>query len=193
MSCSSRSAAPEPTRRRALATLASALLLPTAMGAGASVGLPAPVAAELPGARLQGQGTLRFLGMHIYDARLWAPGPVRPDAVDRTVLALELQYARSLKGPLIAERSIEEMRRVGDFSAEQGQRWETVMTRMFPDVRASDRIFGLQRPGDGARFLFGERFLGEVRDAEFARLFFGIWLSPRTSEPALRAALLGLS
>ena len=30
-----------------------------------------------------------------------------------------------------------------------------------------------------------------MRDAEFARLFFGIWLSPRTSEPALREALLG--
>ena len=31
---------------------------------------------------------------------------------------------------------------------------------------------------------------GEIRDAEFARLFFGIWLSPKTSEPELRAALL---
>lgn len=192
MSCNSRSVTPEPTRRQALATIATALALP-ALDTRANVALPAPVAAELPGARLQGQGTLRFLGMHIYDARLWAPGPVRPDSVERTALALELQYARTLRGPLIAERSIEEMRRVGDFSPEQGQRWEAAMTRLFPDVRAGDRIFGLQRPGEGARFLFGERALGEVRDAEFARLFFGIWLSPRTSEPALRAALLGLS
>jgi hypothetical protein len=30
-----------------------------------------------------------------------------------------------------------------------------------------------------------------VRDAQFAQLFFGVWLSPRTSQPALRAALLG--
>ena len=30
-----------------------------------------------------------------------------------------------------------------------------------------------------------------MRDAEFTRLFFGIWLSPRTSEPRLREALLG--
>ncbi|HET9821570.1 MAG TPA: chalcone isomerase family protein [Burkholderiaceae bacterium] len=164
-----------------------------ASGVTAQATLPAPVAAELPGARLQGQGTLRFLGLHIYDARLWTQEPVRPEAVERTTLALELQYARTLRGPLIAERSIQEMRRVGDFSAEQGQRWETVMARLFPDVRAGDRIFGLQRPGDGARFVFGDRVLGEVRDAEFARLFFGIWLSPRTSEPALRAALLGLS
>ena len=32
----------------------------------------------------------------------------------------------------------------------------------------------------------------EKRDAEFARRFFGIWLAPETSEPRLRAALLGL-
>ena len=36
------------------------------------------------------------------------------------------------------------------------------------------------------------RTVGEVADAEFARLFFGIWLSPRTSEPQLRQALLAL-
>ena len=31
---------------------------------------------------------------------------------------------------------------------------------------------------------------GEIADAEFDRLFFGIWLSDATSEPALRQALL---
>jgi len=33
--------------------------------------------------------------------------------------------------------------------------------------------------------------VGEVKDAEFARRFFGIWLAPSTSEPALRQTLLG--
>lgn len=36
----------------------------------------------------------------------------------------------------------------------------------------------------------GDKVVGEVADPEFARLFFGIWLSPNTSEPALRQALL---
>ena len=31
---------------------------------------------------------------------------------------------------------------------------------------------------------------GDIRDVEFARLFFGIWLLPDTSEPRLRQALL---
>ena len=59
-------------------------------------------------------------------------------------------------------------------------------------MRAGDRITGVHLPGEGARFFVNGRLQGELRDADFARLFFGIWLSPRTSEPALREALLGL-
>jgi hypothetical protein len=32
-----------------------------------------------------------------------------------------------------------------------------------------------------------------VREAEFARRFFAIWLGEQSSEPRLRAGLLGLS
>ena len=48
----------------------------------------------------------------------------------------------------------------------------------------------MQRPGQSARFFFNGVLRGEVADAEFTRLFFGIWLSPNTSEPALRKQLL---
>lgn len=65
------------------------------------------------------------------------------------------------------------------------------MTSTFPDVKEGDRLTGVHRPGEAARFHFNGASVGELRDAEFARLFFGIWLSPRTSEPALRDALLG--
>jgi hypothetical protein len=65
------------------------------------------------------------------------------------------------------------------------------MTRLFPDVKAGDRITGVHRPGESAAFFVNGRAVGEVREARFASLFFGIWLSPRTSQPALRAALLG--
>jgi hypothetical protein len=156
--------------------------------------LPPEIAGELPGARLQGEGRLRWLGLHVYDARLWTQGPFDADAFERTPLALELLYARALRGQLIAERSIDEMRRVGDFGdfgVDQAQRWLAAMAQLFPDVTASERITGVHRPGEAARFHVNGRFAGEIRDAAFARLFFAVWLSPRTSEPALRSALLG--
>jgi hypothetical protein len=57
-------------------------------------------------------------------------------------------------------------------------------------VAKGDRITGVQRPGESARFFLNGKPIGEVRDAEFARRFFGIWLAPKTSEPKLRLALL---
>ena len=59
-----------------------------------------------------------------------------------------------------------------------------------PDVKKGDRIVGVYQPGNGARFFFNGASRGEIRDAAFAERFFAIWLGPRTSEPAMRAALL---
>jgi Chalcone isomerase-like len=185
MSCSSRCGGSELTRRAALALLAA---LPWTAVADAP---PAEVSAALPGAKLQGQGRLRFFGLHVYDAVLWSAQRLAAAEVATSPLALELRYARTLRGPLIAERSITEMKRVGEFGEAESQRWLDAMKRIFPDVNDGDRITGVHRPGEGALFYINGKPAGEIREAAFARLFFGIWLSPRTSEPALRASLLG--
>ena len=67
--------------------------------------------------------------------------------------------------------------------------WGAQMARIFPDVRDGDHLLGVWRP-EGAYFYQGERLIGSIRDAEFARAFFAIWLDPRSSAPGLRAALL---
>lgn len=153
---------------------------------------PPELSDALPGARWRGAGVMRFFGLHIYDMRLWSPEPVAGDSSGQA-LALELVYARKLVGRLIAERSLKEMQGIGPVSEAQGTQWLQAMLRLFPDVQAGDRLTGIQRPGQSARFFFNGRLRGEVADADFTRLFFGIWLSPRTSEPQLRAQLLGLS
>jgi Chalcone isomerase-like len=186
MSSSSRCAAPE--RRRLLCAAALVALAPAAR---AQVAPPPEVAQDLPGARLLGQGTLRWLGLRVYDAVLWSRAPLTAADAANAPLALELRYARRLKGPLIAERSLDEMRRQGPIDDDSARRWLAAMTGLFPDVDEGDRITGIQRPGVGARFHVNGRLVGELADAQFARRFFGIWLSDSTSEPALRSALLG--
>ncbi|MBK9682702.1 MAG: chalcone isomerase family protein [Betaproteobacteria bacterium] len=157
----------------------------------ARVAPPPEVAAELPGARTQGEGQMRFFGLRVYDARLWAGEPASATTWPALPLALEIEYARDFAGAAIAERSLKEMQRQAEIATDTGARWLDAMMRLFPDVRAGDRITGVHRPGTGARFFVNGRLQGELPDADFARLFFGIWLSPRTSEPALREALLG--
>lgn len=175
-------------RRAALALLATSLPLHALAKRHA---LPSEVSNELPGATLLGQGRLRFLGMLVYDIRLWGQGPEVLRDTKAASLALELEYARALSGRAIAERSIEEMRGIDTVTTAQAERWLSQMQQIFPDVRAGDRITGVQIPAEATRFFVNALPVGEVRDAEFTRLFFGIWLSPRTSQPRLREALLG--
>jgi len=144
----------------------------------------------LPQAQLVGKGRLSVWGFQVYDARLWANPGFRPQGFASDALALELSYLRGFDSQAVAERSISEMRRSAPISDEQADRWMAAMARVLPDVKKGDRVMGVHRPGVGAAFWMNGKPLGEIRDAEFARLFFGIWLAPTTSEPALRTALL---
>lgn len=140
------------------------------------------------GLELLGQGTLRWFGLKIYEATLWTPGGV-PDFA--RPLRLQLRYARSLRGASIAERSDEEIARLGFGTPAERAEWLAAMRRIFPDVAEGDALAGEHLPGRGARFFRNGQPIGEVADPAFSRAFFSIWLDPRTSEPGLRAALLG--
>ncbi len=153
--------------------------------------LPSELTQALPGAGLLGQMRFRYWGFDVYDASLWALPGFGAAAFDAHPVALELRYLRDFDLADIADRSLKEMRRLATPSAEQEQRWRAEIQRVLSSVKKGDRLLGLHRPGQGATFWLNGQARGDIRDAEFARLFFGIWLSPRTSEPALRQALLG--
>lgn len=171
------------------------LLAVALIGLGPTAWAQAPGAPELkdalPQAQLLGQTRLSVWGFKIYDARLWTAAGF--DAADFAArpLALELAYLRAFESADIAERSLKEMRRSARITDAQAQKWLAEMQRVFPNVKAGDRILGVHRPGQGASFWVNGQRGGDIADAEFSRLFFGIWLSPQTSEPAMRSALLG--
>lgn len=175
------------SRRSALVTFAALTCVPRAQ----ATAMPAEVASELAASRLHGAGRLTWFGMSVYEARLWAGERFSVTQFEREPLALEIQYARSLQGKQIAERSLAEMQRFGASSDADAARWLTSMIQLFPDVTAGDRLTGVHRPGGATRFYFNSKLRGEIRETDFARRFFGIWLSPQSSEPKLRQALLG--
>ena len=191
---------PDLPRRRVLGGLVlTPLAFPGVARANTPLATPPELQAHWPDGtlpRLQGQGRLRFLGLSIYDIRLWSPADQRvsPEAWPGQRLALEIIYRRALVGRLIAERSIKEMQRAGPLDATASERWLRDMTDWFPDVADGDRITGLHAPGTDApaRFFHNGQARGTTDDAAFARRFFGIWLDEKTSEPALREQLLGL-
>ena len=169
--------------------LAATLLL---AAGGVSAARPAPFVAEAVGdAALAGKAQLRFMGLRVYDAQLWVgPGFHAADFAAHP-FALELIYHRAFTGAAIAQRSLQEMQRQRPIAAQQAQDWQRQLAAIMPDVQAGDRLTGLYQPGRGMRLWRGSQPLGAIDDVELAGAFFGIWLSPSTSEPALRQALLG--
>ena len=155
---------------------------------GAALPLPERVASDFPDLRLAGEGRLRWLGLQIYDAALWVNG-ARWQADEE--FALDLRYARNIRSQHLVETSLDEMRRLGYRDEAKLARWGGEMSRVFPDVRKGERITGVNRPGVGADFYYQGRHAGLIRDPEFARAFFAIWLDPRTREPGLRKSLFG--
>jgi hypothetical protein len=149
-----------------------------------------PEVAGLGGVVPNAPARLRVWGFDVYDARLWTPRGFRHSLAMQQPFALELQYLRKLEGAAIASRSVEEMRRLGSFTDAQAQSWLTAMRELFPNVSAGERITGINVPGEGAEFWVNGHRVGMVKDVTFARLFFGIWLDERTSEPKMRAQLL---
>jgi Chalcone isomerase-like len=130
-----------------------------------------------------GTGEFRRFGFLVYEAQLWAGNnPTEPP------IALQLTYKREIAGSKIVEASVDQMRALGA-DEQRLTLWAAAMQRIFPNVKPGDQIVGIYRQGS-AVFLHNNREIGQVNDPEFARLFFGIWLDPRTSEPKLRERLL---
>lgn len=207
MSCSSPCPSPERLPRRqalrvlahrvGLAGLASLGVAAQAQANDAAAGRPreAPATREPlvhQGVTLwpRGEGQLRFWGLEVYTARLWTADGFDPTQHARHPLALELQYAHAFSARDIAQRSLLEMKRQTHIEKALEADWTDKLSAILPDVKPGDRLRGWHRPTQGALFQSGPRVLGRVDDPVFSALFFGIWLSPATSEPGLRTALL---
>lgn len=150
----------------------------------------ATAALALNGKQTVGSSLFRFWGFEVYQASLHAPAGFDATRFEQQRFGLNLQYRRAFKGRDIAQRSIDEMQAIEPLTPQQASDWMGAMVRAFPDIQAGDQLLGLHLPGTGARFYFNGHLRATIDDPVFSARFFGIWLSPRTSAPQLRAALI---
>jgi hypothetical protein len=166
--------------------LLASLLCFVSICAQAAQPLPEAVQRDLPGLALHGESSYRFIGLKVYDIRLWGPGG---KYVPGQSFALELEYNMNFKGADIAKRSVDEMRGQGYGPEDKLERWRVEMAKVFPDIKPGDTLIGVAQPGKEARFYTREKFIATVPDLEFSQAFFDIWLSDKSSEPGLKKRL----
>lgn len=144
---------------------------------------------HVPNAELVGEGRLSVAFWSVYDAKLWAPGG---HWSEEKPFALSLHYLRDIDGVDIADRTAEEIRKLGFDDEVKLAAWHAQMKKIFPNVKDGTELTGIYVPGKPTRFYDGSREVGVIRDALFGPWFFSIWLSENTSEPSLRRQLLGV-
>ena len=143
--------------------------------------------AHLSAAKLQGSGRLTWFGLHVYDAAFYRVGSLSsPD------FALNLRYQKSFSGASIANRSAEEMKRIGVPEA-QAVLWGKELNNFLPNVESGQTLTAIYSPKQGTTFFHDGKQIAQVPGTEFSKAFFGIWLDPKTSAPKLRTELLGQS
>lgn len=137
-----------------------------------------------------GQGSLHYLIWHVYDATLYASD--KSFSFDKP-FKLHLDYKRDLKGDDIADRSAQEIRQLGLNDEVKLATWHAQMKAIFPDIKDGVRLTGVYAPNKPTIFYKNNAKIGVIKDPDFGKWFFRIWLDRNTSEPELRQALLGIN
>jgi hypothetical protein len=133
----------------------------------------------------QGAGRLNFWGFHVYDATLY-----RNAQKDSPEFALDIKYQRSFTGVSIANRTADEMKKIG-VPEPQAVAWGKELAAILPNVEPGQTLTGVYSPGQGTTLFYDGKKIAQIPGADFSKAFFGIWLDSKTSVPKLRAELLG--
>ena len=142
----------------------------------------------VPAAEKVGEGRLTYLFWDVYDAELYAPnGTWREDGP----YALRISYLMNLDSKTIADHSALEIREQGIADEARLAAWHEQMRKIFPDVGEGISLTGVNTGTGEVVFYKNDVEIGRIKDAEFSRAFFDIWLNEKTSEPDLRRKLLG--
>jgi hypothetical protein len=150
---------------------------------------PAEVASVIHAATPYGSGKYSVLFITAYDTELWTDAPQWSMT---TPFALTLRYHIGFSSDYLLNRTLREMRGVDPkLSDADIARYKKAMA-FFAPASSGDEMTMLYEPGQPVKFFKNGSPTGEVSEPGFAQDFFGVWLSPNTSEPDLRKSLLNL-
>lgn len=149
---------------------------------------PAGIAATMPtaltGTEQRGQATFRYLGLQVYEARLFTEGGGPLDWSQD--FGLELTYQRKLSQNDLVEATLREMKRMGNVPPIRAQ-----LERCYQGVRPGDRYLAVSKGPDQVSFWRNDRAVCTLSQKGIKTHFMAIFLSENSRSPRFTRALLG--
>ena len=167
----------------------AALVFLGLLAAAPALAAPAEIAPVIHASAPYGSGKYSVLFITAYDAEMWT------DAGEWSMnapFALTLRYHIGFSSDYLFNRTLREMQHVDPkLDDATVARYRKAMA-FFAPASSGDEMTMLYQPGQPVKFFKNGAPTGEVSEPGFAEDFFGVWLSPATSDPDLRKALLHL-
>jgi hypothetical protein len=141
-----------------------------------------------------GATRFRYLFLNIYSIALY--GPAGTNTIDE-ILAdvpkrLVLRYHRRFTRNQIVKGGLEMMKKNPEVNLSAIADAVSQMDALYMEaVHEEDEYEVSYVPGQGTSLYFNEELRGTVSGADFARAYFGIWLSKTPIDEEMRDALLG--
>ncbi len=163
---------------------ALALALTTSLSAHAEM-VAAPDQAAL---QKCGEAKLSVLFWEVYESSLYTPTGAYEQGT--RPLRLEIRYLRDIRGGDLVKQTKKEWDAQGLAHPNQST-WLARLTELWPDVSEDDVIALHLDDRNISRFTLNGETIGTIEDPDFGEQFAAIWLSPNTTRPELRQALIG--
>ncbi len=106
--------------------------------------------------------------------------------------ALVINYQRDFAKKDLIQKSLEEISRINNINDETLlKNYQNKLEEIFFEVKKGDRKTAFFDPKNGVKLYFNGKFAGTINDLVFAKRFFDIWLSDKSSYPKMTQAILG--
>jgi|LakMenEpi03Aug12_release.lakeMendotaPanAssembly.Ray.scaffolds.fasta_scaffold720820_2 hypothetical protein len=143
---------------------------------------------------LRGVSTFRYWGFRVYTGALYMPATETSAAavLGETPKKLVLRYHRGVSIDQFVEKSEEVLEAHPQYSPEKIRPFLSRMNSLYEPVKKGDAYAITYDPTPGTLSLFfNDRLLGQIHDRDFARAYFGIWVSDYSVSKRFTDELLG--
>lgn len=157
-----------------------AFLIALFLGATAANALPS----SLEGVKLRGEATFRFLGIPVYDARLYTRNGAALSWSD--TFGVELTYRKNLTQYDLVEGTMRELNRTGAPMAVRAK-----LENCFKDVKKGDRFLAVAQGPNQVGFWLNDQPRCTLKHPQINARFMGIFLGENSRSASFTRKLKG--